>query len=212
MAPLIPRTSHATGHTFNVGNHLKMKIDYVFLTLFLNFGINSVFGQCEGLKSWSDPQLVGHLEFGSGRWQQAYSNYFRSDSCVKLIAADSVLMSYLSHPENQTNYGMPCCYILATEFAEIELEAFIKSLYQNIGKIDSLNFKESQNAWNHFYQNEREFIYHAFVGYSNYSKYGRGREIMIDDAANIYELIKERIVNVKYYVEISDYYEETNDD
>lgn len=107
---------------------------------------------------------------------------------------------------------MPCCYVLAREYAENELNILIDSLYKNLGKVDDLNLKKSQASWQEFYDNEKEFVYHAFVGYANYSKYGQGREIMIHDAAKLYGLIKNRILDVMYYIEISDYYEETNDD
>jgi hypothetical protein len=38
------------------------------------------------------------------------------------------------------------------------------------------------------------------MGYANFSKYGQGREIMIDRAARYYELIKERILAIEDYI------------
>jgi hypothetical protein len=122
-----------------------------------------------------------------------------------------VLISYFSHPENETNYGMPRCDYLATKYTEIELGNLIDTLYTNRGKVDSINFGKSQSPWREFYKNEREFIYPAFVGSANYSKYGHGREIMMHDTAELCDLIKNRILREMYCIEISAYYEETSD-
>ncbi len=191
-----------------------MKIGLIISFLLLTIGLwpQTAFGQCEGLKNWNDSNLIEHLEFGPENWKEAYYSYFISDSSIRLIKADSVLISYFSHPENVTNYGMPCCYFLATKYAEIELENLIDTLNKNLGKVDAVNFEKSQASWREFYKNEREFINHAFLGYANYSKYGHGREIMIHDAAKLYDFIKNRILDVMNYIELSDYYEETNDD
>jgi hypothetical protein len=187
---------------------MKIHLIISVLVLIIELLPYSTFGQCDSLKNWSDINLTEHLKYGPEKWKKSYYDYFHSDSGDRLITADSVLISYLRHPENQTNFGMPCSYFLATSYAENELNRLIEVLNKNLGEVDSMNFEKSQAAWLDFYQREREFIKHAFVGYANYSKYGHGREIMIDNAARIYDFIKNRILDVKYYIEVSDYQEE----
>ena len=59
-------------------------------------------------------------------WRAEYFNYFSLDSATApVIKADSVLIFYFSNPENETNYGMPCCYYLAEKYAQVELKRAI---------------------------------------------------------------------------------------
>ena len=137
-------------------------------------------------------------------WRYEYYNYFSLDSTTtQVIKADSVLIFYFSNSENETNYGMPCCYYLAEEYAQKELKRNLKILYKKLEKEDSLNFSKAQKAWQQYYKAESGFIHAAFMGYANFSKYGQGREIMIDDAARIYQMIKDRILTIKQYIEIT---------
>ena len=137
-------------------------------------------------------------------WRSEYFNYFSLDSTTtQVIKADSVLIFYFSNPENETNYGMPCCYYLAEEYAQLELKRNLKILYKKLEKEDSVNFSKAQKAWQLFYKTESAFIHSAFMGYANFSKYGQGREIMIDDAARIYQMIKDRILTIKQYIEVT---------
>ena len=137
-------------------------------------------------------------------WRYEYFDYFSLDSTTtQVIKADSVLIFYFSNPENETNYGMPCCYYLAEEYAQLELKRNLKMLYKKLEKEDSITFYKAQKAWQQYYKAESDFIHGAFVGYANFSKYGQGREVMIDDASRIYQMIKDRILTVMYYIEIT---------
>lgn len=98
---------------------------------------------------------------------------------------------------------MPCCYFLAKEYAQLELKRNLKILYKKLEKEDLLSFYKAQKAWQLYYKAEWEFIRGAFVGYTNFSKYGQGREVMIDDASRIYQMIKDRILTVKEYIEMT---------
>jgi len=137
-------------------------------------------------------------------WRSAYFDYFSLDSTTtQTILADSVLIFYFSNPENETNYGMPCCYYLAEEYAQLELKRNLKILYKKLEKEDSLTFYKAQKAWQLYYDAESGFIQGAFVGYANFSKYGQGREVMIGNASRIYQMIKDRILTVKNYIEMT---------
>lgn len=164
------------------------------LTSLLVLQFTGSFAQCE-LKG--DPETRKN-------WRAEYISYFSLDSSTaELIKADSVLIFYLSNPANETNYGMPCCYYLAGKYAALELKKNLKLLYKQLEKEDVLSFRQAQKAWQAYYRAESEFMKGALVGYSNFSKYGQGREIMIDKASRIYQLIKERIIAVKYYITIT---------
>ena len=166
-----------------------------FLTAVLFLTSLQTFAQCEGLKG--DKEVMKN-------WRSAYFNYFSLDSTTsKVIKADSVLIFYLSNSENQTNYGMPCCYYLAENYAQIELRRNLKILYKKLEKEDSLSFYKAQKAWQLYYKSESDFINGAFVGYANFSKYGQGREVMIDDASRTYQMIKDRILTIKDYIEMT---------
>jgi hypothetical protein len=150
------------------------------------------FAQCEGLKG---------NEEGMKLWKYKYYNYFSIDTTTALIKADSVLIYYLSNPDNETNYGMPCCYYLAEKYAQLELKRNLKILYKRLEKEDSINFSKAQQAWQIFYKAEWEFLCRAFIAYSNFSKYGLGRETMIYIASRKYQMIKDRILTIKSYIE-----------
>ena len=93
---------------------------------------------------------------------------------------------------------LPCGGICAAR-----IKKKLKKLYKTLEKEDSLTFSRAQNAWQQYYKAESEFMHSAFVGYANFSKYGQGREIMIDKASRIYQMMKDRILTVKYYIEIT---------
>jgi hypothetical protein len=136
-------------------------------------------------------------------WKSEYYSYFNADSTtIPLISADSVLIYYLSDSDNETNYAMPCCYYLAAKYAQIELRKNIRLLYKKLEKEDSISFSKAQRNWNTFYDAESDFIHGAFIAYTNFVKYGQGREIMIHDAARIYQMIKDRILTIKDYIEL----------
>ena len=83
------------------------------LTSTLIFASFQGFSQCD---------LKGNKE-GMENWRTEYFNYFGLDSTTtQVIEADSVLIFYFSNSENETNYGMPCCYYLAEEYAQLELK------------------------------------------------------------------------------------------
>lgn len=137
-------------------------------------------------------------------WKSGYYNYFNVDSTTtQLISADSVLIYYLSDSSNETNNAMACCYYLAEKYAEIELRKNIKLLYKKLEKEDSISFSKAQRNWKAYYDSEGDFIQGAFIAYANFVKYGQGREIMIDDAARIYQMIKDRILTIKNYIELA---------
>ena len=165
----------------------------VYLTLVLTFSYALTFAQCEGLK--------GNKE-GMKNWKQKYMEFWEIDSSFQFIAADSVLIYYITNEDNETNSsGISCCYYLADKFAQTELTDILKSLYSNLEKEDSLNFQKAQQAWQTYYENEWEFLRQAFVGYANLSKYGLGREAMIETVSRKYQIIKDRILMVESYIE-----------
>ena len=154
-------------------------------------------------QSFTQCVLKGNKE-AQKNWKAEYFDYFSLDSTTtQIIQADSVLIFYFSNPENETNYGMPCCYYLAEEYAQLELKRNLKILYKKLEKEDSLTFYKAQKAWQLYYRSESGFIQGAFVGYANFSKYGQGREVMIENASRIYQMIKDRILTVKYYIEMA---------
>src|SRR5258705_3334954 len=104
---------------------------YFLVLVFITTGIMTL-AQCEGLK--------GDKE-GMNEWRKKYFEYFSTDSTTtRLIKADSVLIFYLSNGENETNYGMPCCYYLAEKYAQVELKRNLKLLYKKLEKQDSIKF------------------------------------------------------------------------
>jgi uncharacterized protein YecT (DUF1311 family) len=164
-----------------------------YLTFIFVLASFFTFAQCEGLKVDKEVRK---------NWRSEYFNYFSLDSTTtQLIKADSVLICYLSNPDNQTNFAMPCCYFLAEDYAKLELKKNLKILYKKLEKEDSISFSKAQRAWQIYYKAEWEFISGAFIGYANFSKYGQGREVMIDNASRKYQMIKDRILMVKYYIE-----------
>ena len=96
---------------------------------------------------------------------------------------------------------MPCCYDLAEKFAKTELKRNLKILYKKLEKQDSINFCKAQKAWQAYYNNEWEFLRQAFIAYANFSKYGQGREVMIETESRKYQMIKDRILLIKSYIE-----------
>lgn len=174
-----------------------MKIIFQILTYFLTTVLILI-----SFQSFAQCVLKGNKEVQKS-WRAEYFDYFSLDSTTtQVIQADSVLIFYFSNPENETNYGMPCCYYLAEEYAQLELKRNLKMLYKKLEKEDSLTFYKAQKAWQLYYKAESEFIRGAFVGYANFSKYGQGREVMIEDASRIYQMIKDRILIVKDYIEM----------
>ena len=152
------------------------------------------FAQCERLKG--NQEVIAD-------WKAEYFNYFSLDSSTNdVIKADSVLIYYLSNSDNETNYAMPCCYFLAEQFAQTELKENLTILYSKLEKEDSANLHVAQKEWQSFYDTEWTFIKTAFVGYANFSKYGQGREIMIDNASREYQMIKDRILTIKEYIQM----------
>jgi len=176
------------------------------LLLFMNLALNKKYhltfiltltsiltqAQCEDLK--------GDKE-GMKLWKAKYYTYFSIDTTTTLIKADSVLIYFLANPANETNYAMPCCYYLAEKYAQVELKRDLKILYKKLEKEDSISFSKAQQAWQVYYKAEWEFLRGAFIGYSNFSKYGLGRETMIDIASRKYQMIKDRILTIKSYIE-----------
>src|ERR1051325_7034763 len=98
------------------------------LNIFLLLISSLSFGQCEDLKGSHDT---------TENWREEYIQYFNVDSTFEFIEADSVLIYYFSNSENETNYGMPCCYLLATKFAEAELDKHLKILNRKLEKKDA---------------------------------------------------------------------------
>src|SRR4029079_2353230 len=98
---------------------------------------------------------------------------------------------------------MTCCYYIAEKFAQIELRKNIKLLNKKLAKEDSISFSKAERNWKTYYDAEVDFIQGAFIAYANFVKYGQGREIMIDDAARIYQMIKDRILTIKAYIELA---------
>ena len=150
------------------------------------------FAQCEDLK--------GNPE-GMKYWKNNFRDYFSVDSSFQFIKADSVLIFYFSNSKNETNYGMPCCYFLAEKYAQKELAENIRMLYKKLQKQDSIYFRKAQQAWQVYYNKEWEFLRQAFISYANYSKYGLGREVMIETASRKYQMIKDRILIINSYIE-----------
>lgn len=171
-------------------SYIMKKVYSTLVSLFISV---IVFGQCEDLTGNKD---------NISNWRSLYSDYFHLDSNVVTIKADSVLIYYFSNSKNETNYGMPCCYYLAEKYAQRELKDRLAFLYQKLVKTDVSNFKIAQENWQKYYESEWKFISEAFVGYSNVSTYGQGREIMIHNQAQHYQMIKDRIIAVEHYIEL----------
>jgi hypothetical protein len=150
------------------------------------------FAQCEDLK--------GNGE-GMNKWKEKYLDYFNEDTTTQFIQADSVLIYYFSNQDNETNYGMPCCYYLADKYAQTELAEYLKILTAKLEKDDAINFSKAQQAWQSYYESEWDFLRQAFIAYANLSKYGQGREIMIETQSRKYQMVKGRILTVKSYIE-----------
>ncbi len=150
------------------------------------------FAQCEDLK--------GNGE-GMNKWKEKYLDYFNAESTTQFIKADSVLIYYFSNQDNETNYGMPCCYYLADKYAQTELAYYLKILTAKLEKDDSVNFLKAQQTWQMYYESEWDFLRQAFIAYANLSKYGQGREIMIETQSRKYQMIKDRVLTVKSYIE-----------
>ena len=160
--------------------------------MLMNLGTLLIFAQCQDLKG--NPEEMEH-------WKDNYRDYFSVDSSFLFIKADSILIFYFSNSENETNYGMPCCYFLAEKYAQKELAEIIRMLYKKLEKQDSINFRKAQQAWQVYYNKEWDFLKQAFISYANYSKYGQGREVMIETASRKYQMIKDRILIVNGYIE-----------
>lgn len=112
------------------------------LVIFLPIGI---FGQCES--------LTGN-NAGMKNWKNKYREYWAVDSALQFITADSVLIFYITNEENETNYGLPCCYFFAEQYAQTELKNVLKLFYSKLEKEDSLYFSSAQLAWQHYYDAE----------------------------------------------------------
>jgi hypothetical protein len=164
----------------------------IFITIITILISSATFAQCEGLKGNSE---------GMENWKDNYRDYFGVDSTFQFIKADSILIFYFSNTQNETNYGMPCCYYLADKYAQTELADYLNVLYKSLEKIDSANFVKAQQAWQTYYESEWEFLRHAFIAYANLSKYGQGREVMIETMSRKYQMIKDRILMIKSYIE-----------
>lgn len=170
---------------------LIIKYSLISILTFTSF---LTFAQCEDLK--------GNGE-GMNKWKEIYLDYFNADSTTQFIKSDSVLIYYFSNNNNETNYGMPCCYYLADKYAQKELIYYLKILYNKLEKDDSAIFLKAQQAWQTYYECEWEFLRNTFIAYANLSKYGQGREIMIETQSRKYQMIKDRILTIKSYIEIA---------
>jgi hypothetical protein len=185
----------------NPHEETSVMLKYYQLFGFLSISVMTM-AQCDGLKG--NKAILN-------TWKSEYCNYFSVDSTTtQLISADSVLIYYLSDSSNDTNYGMPCCYYLAGKYAQIELRRNVKLLYKKLEKEDSISFSKAQGNWKTYYNAEVDFIKGAFIGYANFVKYGQGCEIMINDAARIYQMIKDRILTIKSYIELASQGEDGN--
>jgi hypothetical protein len=77
----------------------------------------------------------------------------------------------------------------------------LKILTAKLEKDDAINFSKAQQAWQSYYESEWDFLRQAFIAYANLSKYGQGREIMIETQSRKYQMVKGRILTVKSYIE-----------
>jgi len=170
---------------------------------FISFLVSAIANaQCDGLKGNKTILKT---------WKAEYCDYFNADSTkTKFISADSVLIYYLSDSDNESNLTMPCCYYLATKYAKTELRKNVRFLYKKLEKEDSLSFSKAQRHWETYYDAETDFINGAFIAYANFTKYGLGRGIMIDDSARVYQMIKDRILTIKSYIELTSQDEDGN--
>ena len=135
-------------------------------------------------------------------WKEKYSELVDFNSKDQFISADSVLIYYLSNKSNQTNYGMSCSFYQAVKFAETELINTLDLLYSKLEEADAVNLKLAQSRWQIYYDSEAEFQKQAIVGYANSSKYNLGREASIDLQAMKYQIVKDRILQVKSYIDL----------
>ena len=113
---------------------------------------------------------------------------------------DSILESCLDSGENRGNtMGEIECYYDAAIKLDTLIDKYYHILFKKLDKSDRYKLKVSQDKWLQYYHAESKFIYSAFYTWSNFSKYGHGREAAIDQAQWRYELARKRLVDLIKY-------------
>ena len=139
-------------------------------------------------------------------WRKEYLDYFSINDTIgyKFIKADSVLLRYVyNDAENGTTMGISCSYDIATKFAESELKFASQRLAKKLNKKDAFNLRNAEKSWEAYYKSEWDFLRNAFYAYANAAKYDLGTSIMITGQAWKYQMVKDRIIQLKtYYKEV----------
>lgn len=114
----------------------------------------------------------------------------------KNVRSDSLLLLYITNPENHTYYGRQCSYGLAADYAELEIDSLLLLLEDVLQPDDWEQLKISQQKWREYYEAEFKFHVDAFMTYSNFDKYGLGRESSVGTIASKYYMARDRYMTL----------------
>lgn len=114
---------------------------------------------------------------------------------------DSYLTECLNSHDGYTTMGMADCFEQASVYLDTIMERTYKALYDKLDTVDRKLLSKSQDDWLLYRSAESAFLYSTFYTWVNYSKYGHGRESVIDQAAWKYDVVRERLMRLMQYNE-----------
>lgn len=109
---------------------------------------------------------------------------------------DSTLFNCLD-AAGATTMGDIDCYYRLTEVVEQKIKKEYKKLYTMLDSADKALFKRTQNKWDSYFKQEKEFLYSAFYTWANYSKYEHGREHSIAQAEWLFKIARQRLIAIR---------------
>ncbi|MEI6122325.1 MAG: lysozyme inhibitor LprI family protein [Bacteroidota bacterium] len=121
------------------------------------------------------------------------------NNCFNAPIKDTNLIGGDGNLAGGSTMGMIGCYDYATNQLDKLVNNIYSNTYSKLDKDDKQKLKLSQDNWRNFYNAEGEFLYSAFYTWANKSKYGHGREHAIMLAEWRYNVMRERLINLKKY-------------
>ena len=119
------------------------------------------------------------------------------DKRIKLV--DDFVHKCFKTDDGGSTLGMKSCLIEGTIKMDSLLNIVYKELLKKLKKEDQIKLKISQRDWLKFLNSEIIFTDEVFRSWSNYSKYGYGSSININQALMVYTLYRERVNRLSYY-------------
>ncbi|MBZ0099399.1 MAG: DUF1311 domain-containing protein [Taibaiella sp.] len=111
---------------------------------------------------------------------------------------DSILFNCLG-TSGATTVGSIDCYNALTDTAKKMINQEYKKLYTKLEKDDKKLLEETQDRWNKYFTREKDFLYSTFYTWTNYAKYGHGREHSIAQAEWVFQIARQRLIAIRAF-------------